>query len=272
MFIHDHGDGDNGSCVLIVLVALKCLSAQASKADLQHLVQDQVQKSSLTAHAVQDVQIAAQTLIGLGYPVKTSTLSPNRVRNSRVYSLSTTRTDLGCQVPQRPSLLVPRQVKDQRKAVSSGGPVIRNMTNWFNWFTLFLSRRRLFGFTLDVNSHVKEGTGSEPTSGLSQPSGLPESHSELLEHSEMGTLRCFVTAHGPLMRGPWCGYHLMPWKWCIGSQQSQKVSGFLSLCALQVDWSDWLVGLGWARYDKFPHLLVQPRLSADETTRAWGSS
>ena len=40
---------------------------------------EQVQTLSLMVHAVQDVQIAAQTVIGLSYPVKTSTFSPNRV-------------------------------------------------------------------------------------------------------------------------------------------------------------------------------------------------
>ena len=39
--------------------------------DLKRLVQDEVQKSSLTAHAAQEMQLAEQTPIGMNYPERT---------------------------------------------------------------------------------------------------------------------------------------------------------------------------------------------------------
>ena len=97
--------------------------------DLKRLVQEQVQKSSLTVHAVQEVQIAEQTPIGLNHPDRTPTFFPNKVAASIAKKFDSNHMGPDCLAQPRLLPLELRQEEDQTKDVSSKGPMRLSITN-----------------------------------------------------------------------------------------------------------------------------------------------
>ena len=116
--------------VLAMMNGLPYLSKLVSGyplSDLKQWVQEQVQKSSLTMHPVQEVQIAEQTPIGTNYPDRTPTSFRARwqlrsLRSLTAIILSPTRIiDPDCLAQPRLLPLGLRQQEVQTKDVSSEG-------------------------------------------------------------------------------------------------------------------------------------------------------
>ena len=86
--------------------------------DLKRLVQEQVQKSALTVHAVQEVRVAEQTPIVLNYSDRTPTFFPQLRLPGTVRATIPTRIDPDCPLWPGPLRLEHRQGEDQAKDVS----------------------------------------------------------------------------------------------------------------------------------------------------------